>query len=58
MGQARKGMSVKGDRTETSTWNMGGGCVSGCAGRGVELSQWSMLPHPPSPASLDGWECW
>jgi len=25
MGQARKGMSVKGDRTETSTWNMGGG---------------------------------
>lgn len=35
MGQARKGMSVKGDRTETSTWNMGGGvrvwvCWEGC----------------------------
>lgn len=23
--------------------------MSGCAGRGIGLSQWNMLPHPPQP---------
>lgn len=58
MGQGSKGMSVKGDTNLHLEYGGVCVCVSGCARRGVGLSQWSMLPHPLSPASLDGWECW
>lgn len=53
VGLGRRGMLVKGQRNLHLEILVVGACL-GVAGRGVGLSQWSMLPHPPQP-SIPGW---